>query len=322
MSAGLFGLLDDVAAIAKLAAASMDDVGAAAGRATTKTVGVVIDDTAVAPQFVEGLSPDRELPIVGRIAAGSLRNKLLVILPIALILSQWASGVIPVILIAGGLYLCFEGVEKVLEALHARSGDGHHEVEVPVVDAGPGAERAMVSGAVRTDLILSTEIMVIALNEVADESIWTRLAILVVVAILITVGVYGVVAAIVKMDDIGLHLAERPSRAVRAVGRGLVRAMPALLAALSVIGTAAMIWVGGHLVLTSSHELGLHQPYGWVHDAEHSLSHHVAGVGSVLGWLVNTLVSAVIGLVLGAVVVGVLHLLPRRDDAADDAVGE
>ncbi|UDY22739.1 DUF808 domain-containing protein [Nocardioides sp. Kera G14] len=310
MSAGLFGLLDDVAAIAKLAAASLDDVGAAAGRATTKTVGVVIDDTAVAPQYVDGLAPERELPIVAKIAKGSLRNKLLIILPVALLLSQFASGVIPVILICGGLYLCFEGVEKVLEALGI-GGHGHRD-EAPVLAEGEAREKEMIAGAVRTDLILSTEIMVIALNEVADESIWTRLLILVVVAILITIGVYGVVAAIVKMDDVGLHLAQRSGRGAQALGRGLVRAMPALLASLSVIGTAAMIWVGGHLVLTSSHELGLHQPYGWVHEAEHSVHEHLHAVGAIAGWLFNTVVSALIGFVLGAIVVGVMHLVPRK----------
>ncbi|WP_300682130.1 DUF808 domain-containing protein [Nocardioides sp.] len=306
MSAGLFGLLDDVAAIAKLAAASLDDVGAAAGRATAKTVGVVIDDTAVAPQYVAGLKPDRELPIVGRIALGSIRNKLLIILPIALLLSQFASGVIPVILICGGLYLCFEGVEKVVEALRG----GHEETEVALVDAA--AEKRMVAGAIRTDLILSTEIMVIALNEVADESIWTRLMILVVVAVLITIGVYGVVAAIVKMDDVGLHFARGERPLLARFGRRLVTFMPVLLTSLSVIGTAAMIWVGGHLILSSSHELGLHQPYGWVHDVQHSISHHVSGIGAILGWVFNTLVSAAIGCVIGAIVVGVLHLIPRK----------
>jgi len=307
MSAGLLGLLDDVAAIAKLAAASIDDVGAAAGRATAKTVGVVIDDTAVAPQYVAGLKPERELPIVGKIALGSIRNKLLIILPIALLLSEFASGVIPVILICGGLYLCFEGVEKVIEALR-----GGHAEDAPVALIDAAAEKRMIAGAVRTDLILSTEIMVIALNEVADESIWMRLGILFVVAVLITIGVYGVVAAIVKMDDVGLHLARGERPLLRRLGRGMVSFMPTLLSALSVVGTAAMIWVGGHLILTSSHELGLDQPYGLVHDVQHSISHHVHGVGAALGWVFNTLVSAVIGFVVGAIVVGLLHLVPRK----------
>ncbi|MFT4286786.1 DUF808 domain-containing protein [Nocardioides sp.] len=297
MSAGLFGLLDDIAAIAKLAAASVDDVGAAAGKATAKTVGVVVDDTAVAPQYVQGLAPARELPIVGKIAKGSIRNKLVVILPLALLLSQFVPDLIPVILICGGLYLAFEGAEKVHEWFVPS-----HEHEQPVADVGADAEDKMVAGAVRTDLILSTEIMVIALNEVAEESIWSRLAILVVVAVVITVGVYGVVALIVKMDDIGLHLAGRDSGFSKILGRGLVKAMPGLLTALSIIGTVAMIWVGGHLLLTSSHELGLDQPYGWVHDLEHDIAHHVAALGSLLGWLFNTLVSFVIGLVVGSLI--------------------
>lgn len=306
MSAGLFGLLDDVAAIAKLAAASLDDIGAAAGRATTKTVGVVIDDTAVAPQYVAGLTPDRELPIVGKIAWGSIKNKLFIILPLALLLSEFASGLIPVILICGGLYLAYEGVEKVIHALRG----GHEETEVALVDAA--AEKKMIAGAIRTDLILSTEIMIIALNEVADESFWTRLAILLVVAVMITVGVYGVVAAIVKMDDVGLRLAATPTKVISACGRALVSFMPALLAALSVIGTAAMIWVGGHLLLVSSHDLGLAQPYGWVHDLEHEISHAVSTGGAVLGWIANTVASAVVGLILGAVVVAITQLVSRK----------
>ncbi len=318
MSAGLFGLLDDIAAIAKLAAASIDDVGAAAGRATTKTVGVVIDDTAVAPQYVQGLAAERELPIVGKIAKGSIRNKLVFILPIALLLSQFAPDLIPVVLICGGLYLSFEGAEKVVEWF--RPADHH---DVPAVELGGDAEDKMVAGAVRTDLILSTEIMVIALNEVADESIWARLAILIAVAILITIGVYGVVGLIVKMDDIGLHLAGRKSGLSRSVGRGLVKAMPGLLATLSIVGTIAMIWVGGHLLLTSSHELGLAQPYGWVHDVEHDISHHVGALGGVLGWLFNTSVSFVIGIVVGCLVALVLHFtLPHGRKNKSPEVGE
>jgi predicted DNA repair protein MutK len=307
MSAGLFALLDDVAVIAKLAAASVDDIGAAAGRATTKTIGVVIDDTAVSPQYVHGLAAERELPIVGRIAKGSLRNKLVFILPAALLLSQFAPGLIPVILICGGLFLAYEGTEKVIEWFKP-----HHEAEVPVVEIGPEAESRMVAGAVRTDLILSTEIMVIALNEVADESIWSRLAILAVVAVAITIGVYGVVALIVKMDDIGLGLAQRRSRLSQGVGRGLVKAMPGVLTTLSIVGTIAMLWVGGHLLVVSAHELGVAQPYGWIHGIEHDISHAVHTAGSVLAWAFNTLASFVVGIVLGAVVVGVLHLIPHR----------
>src|SRR3954470_6019092 len=214
MSGGLFALLDDVAALARLAAASIDDVGAAAGRATTKAAGVVVDDTAVTPQYVQGVTADRELPMIRRITVGSLRNKLLIILPIALLLSQFLPGLLTPILMVGGSYLCYEGAEKVW---HRLRGQDHHDA--PAAENGPEAEKAMVSGAIRTDLILSAEIMVIALNEVADEPFVSRAVILAVVAVVITVLVYGVVGLIVKMDDIGLHLAGRESGGARTVGR-------------------------------------------------------------------------------------------------------
>jgi predicted DNA repair protein MutK len=304
MSAGLFGLLDDVAAIARLAAASVDDIGAAAGRATAKAAGVVIDDTAVTPQYVQGIEPKRELPIIKRIALGSLRNKLLFILPAALLLSQFAPFLLTPILMLGATYLCFEGAEKVWERIR-----GHDSHAAPVAATGEDAEKLMVTGAIRTDFILSAEIMVIALNEVADQSFFPRLIILVIVAFVITAVVYGVVAGIVKMDDVGLHLAKRSSTFVQRVGRGLVAFMPKLLAALSLIGTVAMLWVGGHILLVGVDELGWHAPYGLVHHAEEYV-HHVGGVGGVLGWLVNTAASAVIGLVVGAIVVAVVHVLP------------
>jgi len=317
VSAGLFGLLDDVAALAKMAATSMDDVSAAAGRATTKAAGVVVDDTAVTPQYVHGIEPARELPIVKRIAVGSIKNKLFIILPVALVLSQWAGWALTPILMVGGCYLAFEGAEKIWGRLR-----GHEDHGLPVAaGAGANAERTLVATAVRTDLILSAEIMVIALNEVADEGFWARLAILAVVGVVITILVYGVVGLIVKMDDVGLHLAGRASVAAQRVGRGLVAGMPVLLNVISVVGTAAMLWVGGHILLTGVNDLdgaagsghaGWHWLYDEVHHAEHSLGHHVAVVGGALGWLLNTVVSALIGLVVGFVVMGVLHLVPRR----------
>lgn len=294
MSAGLFGLLDDVAALAKLAAASVDDLGAATGRATAKAAGVVVDDTAVTPQYVAGVAAERELPIVWRIAKGSIRNKLLIILPIALVLSQFASWLLTPILMVGGAYLAFEGAEKIWARI---AGHEHEEQLEP-------DEQALVAGAVRTDLILSAEIMVIALDEVADSGLWARLAILVVVAIALTVAVYGVVGLIVKMDDVGLHLAQR--RPTRALGLGMVRAMPVLLRVIAGVGTAAMLWVGGHLLVDGAHELGWRAPYDAVHHLQHALH------GGVLGWLVNTLASAVVGLVVGALVIAVVHAVARR----------
>lgn len=308
MSAGLFGLLDDVAALARLAAASIDDIGAASGRATAKAAGVVIDDTAVTPQYVHGITADRELPMIKRIAIGSLRNKLLFILPAALLLSEFAPWAVTPILMLGATYLCFEGTEKVLAWI--RRDGGHDSPAAPTTATGAEAERQMTAGAIRTDLILSAEIMVIALNEVASERFWSRLIILVVVALVITAAVYGVVALIVKMDDIGLNLAQRTSTAAQKTGRGLVVAMPRLLSALSVVGTVAMLWVGGHILLLGTETLGWHTVYGFVHHLEEWVHHVVPGVGAALAWLVNTAASAVIGLTVGAVVAAVVHVLP------------
>jgi uncharacterized protein len=305
MSAGLFGLLDDVAAIARMAAASVDDIGAAAGRATAKAAGVVIDDTAVTPQYVHGIAAERELPIIKRIAIGSLRNKLLFILPAALLLSQFVPWVLTPILMLGATYLCYEGAEKVWGRI-----SGHDAHAAPVAEKGEDAEKYMVTGAIRTDFILSAEIMVIALNEVADQAFLPRLIILVIVALVITAVVYGVVAGIVKMDDAGLRLTQRSSTFAQRVGRGLVAGMPKLLSALSTIGTAAMLWVGGHILLVGTDELGWHPPYTVVHHWEQAVR-HVGGVGGLLAWLVNTAASAVIGLVVGAVVVAIMHLVHR-----------
>jgi uncharacterized protein len=292
MAGGLFALLDDVAALARMAAASIDDVGAAAGRATTKAAGVVVDDTAVTPQYVHGVTADRELPMIRKITVGSLRNKLLIILPVALLLSQFLPDLLTPILMVGGSYLCFEGAEKVWGRLR-----GHDHHDHPVTEDGPDAERSMVSGAIRTDLILSAEIMVIALNEVADEPFLSRLAILIVVAIAITIAVYGVVAIIVKLDDIGLALAQRSSTVTQKVGRGLVVGTPRLLSVISVVGVAAMLWVGGHIVLNGLHELGWDPLYDLVHHAEEAVHH------GAQGWLVNTALSAVFGLLLGLVLI-------------------
>ena len=305
MSGGLFALLDDVAALARLAAASVDDIGAAAGRAGVKAAGVVVDDTAVTPQYVRGVTAEREFPIVKRIAIGSLRNKLLFILPAALLLSQFLPWALTPLLMLGGTYLCYEGAEKVWGALR-----GHHDHDEPAALEGPDAEKTVVSGAIRTDFILSAEIMVIALNEVADEPFVSRALILVVVAVAITLLVYGVVAAIVKMDDAGLALAQRPSAGAQRIGRGLVHAMPRLLTGISVVGTAAMLWVGGHILLVGVDDLGWHAPYDVVHHAEEAVHHAVEGIGGALAWLVNTGASALVGLLVGAVAVAVMHVLP------------
>ena len=290
MSAGLFGLLDDVAVLARLAAAS--------GRASVKAAGVVVDDTAVTPQYVRGIAAERELPIIKRIAIGSLRNKLLVILPIAMLLSQFAPSLMMPMPMLGATYLCYEGAEKIWGSIR-----GHD------ADASPVAEDDLVTGAIRTDLVLSAEIMVIALNEVTDQAFLPRLIILIVVALVLTVGVYGVVAVIVKMDDVGLRLEQTASRIGHHVGRGLVAAMPAVLSALSTVGTVAMLWVGGHILLAGSDHLGWHPPYEMLHHAADRLRHNVMAFGAVLAWLVDIGASAVVGLVVGAVAVALAALL-------------
>ena len=301
MAGGLVGLLDDIAALAKLAAASVDDVGLAAGRASMKAAGVVVDDAAVTPGYVQGLAAHRELPIIKRIATGSLRNKLLFILPVALVLSEIAPTLVEIILMVGATYLCYEGAHKLLAAL--KGDDNDHDL--PAVALGPDAEQATIAGAIRTDLILSAEILVIALKEVIDEPLVSRALILVVVSVVITVVVYGVVAAIVKMDDVGLSLAQRTSTRAQAAGRMLVRAMPVLLAWLSRIGIAAMLWVGGHILLVGAHELGWRGPYNLVHDLEDAV-HGSIPLSGLLEWLVNTAASALVGLVVGVVVAAVV----------------
>ena len=310
MATGLAALLDDVAALAKLAAASVDDVGAAAGKATAKAAGVVVDDAAVTPAYVQGLAAEREVPIIRKIALGSLRNKLLFILPAAILLSAIAPILVEVILMVGGAYLAYEGAEKLW---HRIKGDDHSH-DVPVALQGEEAEKATVASAIRTDFILSAEIMVISLKVVLEEPLARRIAVLVIVAFLITAAVYGVVALIVKMDDVGLTLAQRDSAAQQRVGRFLVAAMPKLLATLSAVGTAAMLWVGGHILLVGADELGWHWPYEVVHHAE-ELVHDVSGVGGVLAWLVNTALSAVLGLVVGAAIVAVHSAVARRGHA-------
>ena len=327
MAGGLFALLDDVAALARIAAASVDDVGAAAARASAKAAGVVVDDTAVTPQYLHGSAADRELPIIKKIAIGSLRNKLLFILPAAVLLGQFLPSLLPVILIFGGAFLAYEGAHKVHEKLTGHATDAEADISEQG-ELSPEHEARTISQAIRTDFILSAEIMVIALKEVvssdADASIWMRAIVLGVVAVLITVLVYGVVALIVKMDDVGLHLAEKPSKASQRIGLALVSAMPRLLAAISFIGTLAMLWVGGHIFLVSLYEIGghdgllegtglgdvLHAPYDLVHHWEVDVHDAIGGaLGGIAGWLLNTVLSAIVGLVVGGLILVVLKAL-------------
>ena len=307
MSSGLVALLDDIAGLTRMAAASLDDVGAAAAKAGTKAAGVVVDDTAVTPRYVVGLAPQRELPIIGKIALGSLRNKLLILLPVALLLSAFAPWAITPLLMIGGAFLCFEGAEKVIEAV---SGHGHGDAEETTTDP-VALENQKVSGAIRTDFILSAEIMAIALNEVATEAILTQGVTLAIVAVAITAAVYGVVALIVKADDVGLHLAQRGNALAQAVGRGLVKGVPVVMTWLAIIGTAAMLWVGGQIVTHGAEVLGFTGPAHVIHDVA-ALAHGVPG-GE---WVVSALLNGVVGLVLGGIIAFIVHQIAKARGTA------
>jgi predicted DNA repair protein MutK len=279
--------------------AVVDDILTAALKASAKAAGVVIDDAAVTPQYVQGLTPARELPVVGKIALGSIANKFVIIIPLALLLTAFAPWVLPYLLIAGGAYLCFEGAEKVLEWF----GIGHGHGEEDVRD-----ERRLVFGAVRTDLILSTEIMLISLSNLdAGLNIWMTLAVLAVIAILMTGVVYGAVALLVKIDDIGLKMAKNPDARVRHTGMRVVRSMPAVFRLISIVGTVAMLWVGGHLVLVNLGEVGVPFTTDLIHGIEHALE----PLGGFIVWIGETLVSAIVGLAIGLAIVGVVLLIAR-----------
>ena len=313
MPSGLIALLDDVAMIAKLAAASMDDIGAATAKAGAKAAGVVIDDTAVTPRYVTGLSPDRELPIIWKIALGSIKNKLFFLLPGAIGLSAFAPFLVTPILMIGGAYLAFEATEKILEAM---AGDHHGEAELMAADTPEELEARQVAGAVRTDFILSAEIMAIALNELSSLGIWEQAAALALVGLAITVAVYGVVGLIVKLDDIGLHLAQRSSKAVAGFGQGLVHVVPKLLKSLSVIGTAAMLWVGGGILLHGLEVLGMPTLPTIVHDIAHAIAEGVGGgtIGAIVEWIANAIGAAIAGAVVGGAIVVVIRQFVKHPE--------
>ena len=317
MSGGLVALLDDIATLAKVTASSVDDVAAGAVKVSSKAVGVVIDDTAVTPQYVAGLNPKRELPIIAKIARGSLINKLFIILPIALLLTWLAPHVLPFLLVVGGAYLCFEGGEKVLEKIGWLPGhhEGHEEGGAASAEE---LEKSIVSSATRTDLILSSEIMLVSMAGLSNEHGAMRVAVLIAVAFFMTFFVYGLVALLVKADDVGVRLARgalepednRPGP-VDNVGRTIVRVMPHVFGVIGVVGTVAMLWVGGHLVIENLAEVGVPIFHHLLESAEHAVS---AG-GGFVSWLVETALSGIFGVVLGSVtawiVVGASALVRR-----------
>lgn len=311
MSGGLLALLDDVAAIAKVAAASLDDAATQAAGATAKAAGIVIDDTAVTPRYVVGFAPERELPIIAKIAWGSLKNKMLLLLPGALILSLVAPWAITPLLMFGGAFLCFEGYEKIVELIRPDAGHGNHGAAAAKAAAAPidakEFEAQRISGAIRTDLILSAEIMAIALASVASATFVIKALSLAVVALFVTAGVYGLVALIVKADDIGLVLARQKNGVLQAVGRGLVSGMPPFLRLLSVVGTLAMLWVGGGIIIHSLHELGVHGPEATIHTIAEAFSKPLGALQGFVGWVVTAAISGVAGVVIGWAVEKAYH---------------
>lgn len=306
MPSGLIALLDDVAMIAKAASASMDDIAAATAKAGSKAAGVVIDDTAVTPRYVHGLTPDRELPIIWKISLGSLRNKLLFLLPAALLLSAFAPWAITPILMIGGAYLAFEATEKIVEAV---LGDHHDEEEMAEVDTPDELEKRQVKGAIRTDFILSAEIMAIALASIEGYSLGLEAAALAVVAIAITIGVYGTVALIVKLDDIGLHLAQKHGGARAALGRGLLMFVPKLLKFLSTVGVVAMLWVGGGILLHGLEEMGFERLPRVAHHIADAAAEPFGAMGGMISWLASAVAASIVGLVVGGFIVAIIRRL-------------
>ena len=300
---GLLALLDDVAAIAKVAAASIDDIAAAAAKAGAKAAGVVIDDAAVTPKYVHGFEAKRELPIIWRIGVGSVRNKLLILLPALLLLSYFLPLAITPLLMLGGAYLCFEGAEKVFHMVFPHA-DAEVAADFDTKDP-TRLEEEKIAGAIKTDFILSAEIMTIALATVESPSFWMQAIILAVVGVLITVAVYGTVALIVKMDDIGLHMATyRRTAAARAIGRGLVAGMPVLMTVLSTVGTAAMLWVGGSIVLHGLEQTHLWPwPYETIHHVALAAAAAVPAAAGFVAWAVQAAIDGVLGLGLGILLI-------------------
>jgi predicted DNA repair protein MutK len=330
VSIGLLALLDDVAALAKVAAASLDDIAGQAMKAGAKAAGAVIDDTAVSPKYVHGFAADRELPIVGKIAWGSIKNKVIILLPAALILSWIAPWIITPLLMIGGAYLCYEGAEKVYGLVAPHHAHGHEKSLTPVALDPQSLEDEKVAGAIKTDFILSAEIMVLALSTIETGNFLTEAVVLVLVAFGITGGVYGVVALIVKADDFGVYLAsnERPTGgATPAFGRGVVKFMPGFMRVLGIIGTAAMIWVGGGIMTHGLAAFGVSGPEHFVEGLAEGMAHAAPAVGGLLHFLVVAAIDGGIGLVLGLLLIPVAghvispawaaikNLLPKRGKA-------
>ena len=305
MASGLFALLDDVAAIAKMAAASLDDVAGQTAKASAKAAGIVIDDTAVTPKYVVGLKPERELPVIWKITKGSLRNKLIFLLPLALILSYFAPGLIMPLLMIGGAYLAFEGTEKLVEFFIPHKDEENTETKASTPKE---IEATTVSGAIRTDFILSAEIMALTLAGLPPSNIYTQAAILACVAVLITFAVYGVVGFIVKIDDMGVALARNAHTEFgKRLGKGLVAGMPVVLKVLSTVGTVAMLWVGGSIIVHGLASIGIHSVEEFIHNIVAHLPTEGSSFGGVLEWIATSFLQAVLAILIGLVIVGIVH---------------
>jgi len=314
VSTGLIALLDDVAAIAKLAAASIDDAAALAGKAGIKAAGVVVDDAAITPRYVFGFDARRELPIVGKIAVGSLRNKLVILLPATLALSYFLPWMITPLLILGGTYLCYEGTEKILETIRPAQAQFHESQLGAAAPSQYALEVDKVAGAIKTDFILSAEIMAITLATVSEESILMQAVVLALVGIGITVAVYGVVALIVKADDLGMALTKRNGGSIvghmtRAFGRGLVLGMPGFLTLLSAVGTAAMVWVGGGIILHGLEAYGGYFVSQAISSAADAAARALPFTTGLVKWTVIACLSGFVGLVIGAVSLPVVEFI-------------
>ncbi|SFR58540.1 DUF808 domain-containing protein [Litoreibacter janthinus] len=299
---GLLALLDDVAGIAKIAAASVDDVMSQATQAGAQAAGALIDDAAVTPKYLHGFEASRELPLVWRIAKGSLKNKLLYLLPVGLLLSNFAPWTITPLLMLGGGYLCFEGAEKIAHLFVHSTHDADQPADMPQDPAHLEEEKA--AGAIKTDFILSAEIMTIALAAIPESSFAMEAATLVTVAIGITALVYGSVALIVKADDIGLTMAERGRLfATRALGRGIVKAMPGFLQLLLIVGTAAMLWVGGSIVIHGLDSLGFSWPEHIIHDVSYAAADAIGTAKGAVQWITKATMDGIFGLGLGLILI-------------------
>ena len=306
MPSGFFALLDDISALVKASAASLDDVPTQVAKTTGKVSGIVIDDTAVTPKYVVGLDPSREISIIFQIAKKSLFNKLLILSPAALLLGYCAPWAITPVLMLGGAYLCFEGYEKV-HSMFSKHRDVNIESEAVKVITPEELEKERVTSAVRTDIILSAEIMAISYSQVVDEALTNQIVVMLAVAVFITVAVYGFVGLIVKADDIGVHLAQDKYHPVaQKLGRGIVKFMPHFLNILGVVGTAAMLWVGAEII---AH--GIPFTSHLLHDLELALAEM-----PVLAWFAKALACGVSGLILGfiveKIVVLVKQVLPQK----------